>query len=217
MTDIFREVDEEVRREQFARLWKRYGGWLIAAAVVIVAGVAGWRAYQYWQAQRAAEAGAQFEQALTLSEQDKRGEAEAAFKRLAAEGTAGYRALSRLQEVQELALRDRPAATAAYDALAADSSLSRELRDVAAIRAGMLAVDTADYAAMAGRLEALADKASTFRHTARELLALSAYRSANSEALKRWIEAIVVDPATPQDVRSRIEVLRSVAGLDVKN
>ena len=61
MADIFHEVDEEVRREQLKRLWDRYSIYLIALAVLIVAGIGAWRGYEYWVAKRAAAAGAAFE------------------------------------------------------------------------------------------------------------------------------------------------------------
>ena len=37
MSDIFQEVDEELRRDTALKLWKRYQGYAIAAAVVMVA------------------------------------------------------------------------------------------------------------------------------------------------------------------------------------
>ena len=58
MADIFHEVDEEVRREQLKKLWDRYSIHLIAVAILIVAGVSGWRGYEYWEAKKAATAGA---------------------------------------------------------------------------------------------------------------------------------------------------------------
>ena len=48
MSDIFDEVDEEVRREQFKKLWERYGNLFVALAVLIVAAVGGWRGCEYW-------------------------------------------------------------------------------------------------------------------------------------------------------------------------
>ena len=82
MSDIFNEVDEEVRREQLKKLWERYGNLIIAAAFLIVAGVAAWRGYEYWQARKAAEAGAVYESALKLSDEGKHTEAEDAFGKL---------------------------------------------------------------------------------------------------------------------------------------
>ena len=97
MSDIFHEVDEEVRREQLKKLWDRYGNFVIAALILVVVGVAAWRGYAWWEARKAAEAGAAFEAASTLAEAGKRSEAEAAFGKIAADGTSGYRHLARLR------------------------------------------------------------------------------------------------------------------------
>ena len=40
VSDIFHEVDEEVRREQLKKLWDRYGNYVVAAAFLLVAAVA---------------------------------------------------------------------------------------------------------------------------------------------------------------------------------
>ncbi len=97
MADIFQEVDEEVRREQLKKLWQRYGHYAIAACIVIVAAVAAWRGYDWWETKKAAEAGAAFEQAAALAEAGKHQEAEAAFAKLAIGANAGYRVLARLR------------------------------------------------------------------------------------------------------------------------
>ena len=89
VADIFHEVDEEVRREQLKRLWERYSILIVALAVLIVAGIGGWRGYEYWVAQKAAAAGAAFEAAVTLSEQGKHAEAESAFAKIATDAPAG--------------------------------------------------------------------------------------------------------------------------------
>ena len=36
MSDIFREVDEDVRKDQSLAFWKKYGPYVIAAAVAIM-------------------------------------------------------------------------------------------------------------------------------------------------------------------------------------
>ena len=112
MTDIFQEVDEEVRREKLKKLWQRYGNFIIAACLLVVVAVGAWRGYEWWETKKAAENGAAFEQAVTLAESGKQQEAEAAFAKLATDGSAGYRVLARLREAAELARTDRKAAIA---------------------------------------------------------------------------------------------------------
>ena len=106
MSDIFQEVDEEVRREQLKKLWERYGTLLIAACVLLVVAVGGWRAYEWWEAKKAAEAGTAFQAAIALSSEGKNKEAEDAFAKLAASGTSSYRMLARFREAAEVARRD---------------------------------------------------------------------------------------------------------------
>lgn len=207
MSDIFNEVDEEVRREQLKKLWERYGNYLIAVAVVVVLAVAAWRGYEYWQARKAAEAGAAYDAATALADQGKHEEAEAAFAKLATGGTSGYRMLARLREAGELAERDPKAAVAAYDAIAADSAGQPLVSDLASIRAAFLLVDTASFDEMARRLEPLAQPSGMFRHSAREMLALSAWRNGDSAAARRWADAVKSDPEAPNALRARMDVL----------
>ena len=110
MSELFDEVDEEVRREQLKKLWDKYSIYIIAAAILIVAAVGGWRGYQYLEAKKAAEAGDAFNRAVELSEQGKHEEAEKAFADLAAKAPYGYRLLSRFRLAAEVAKRDPKAA-----------------------------------------------------------------------------------------------------------
>jgi hypothetical protein len=212
VSDIFDEVDEAVRREQFKKLWERYGILFVALAFLIVAAVAGWRGYQYWQDKKAAETGAKFTAAALLAEQGKHEEAEKAFARVAGEGAAGYRVLARLREAAELAERDPKAAVAAYDDIAASSSTGQPLKDFAAVRAAMLLLDSAPLAEMTRRLEPIAAAGAPFRHSARELLAFASWKAGDTAGMRKWTTLIRGDQETPPGLRQRVEVLMSLAG-----
>ncbi len=210
MADIFHEVDEEVRRERLQKLWERYSIHIVALAVLIVVGVGGWRGYQWWEAKKAAAAGAAFEAAATLSDQGKHTEAEAAFAKVAAQAPSGYRALARLRAAAELAATDPKQAVKAYDDLAADPSLGQTMQDLAAVRAGMLLVDTASLDEMRRRLDSLTQSGRAFRHTARELLALSAWRNHDVATAKHYLDMINTDAETPPGTRTRADVLSAL-------
>ena len=217
MSDIFREVDEEVRREQLKKLWERYGTALIAACVLLVVAVGGWRAYQWWEAKKAVEASTAFDAAIALADQGKHKEAEEAFAKLATDSTASYRMLARFREAAELAHSDPKAAVAVYDRLAADSSVGAVLQDVATLRAGMILVDTAPYDEIKQRLEPLAAPDRAFRHSARATLALAAWRAKDSVAMRRWTDMILADAETPAGTRGQIQVLLALAEADKKS
>jgi hypothetical protein len=207
VTDIFSEVDEEVRREQLKKLWERYGKYLVALCVLVVVGVAAWRGYEWWESKQAAQSGVAFEQAAALAEAGKHQEAEAAFAKLASDGTAGYRVLARLRQAAELAPTDSKAAVGAYDEIAADKNAGQAIQDLAAVRAGFLLVDSAPYSEIRTRLEPLTAADRIFRHSAREILALSAWKSGDLAAARQWTDLIITDPQSPSGARSRAEVL----------
>nr|WP_249798050.1 tetratricopeptide repeat protein [Bradyrhizobium zhengyangense] len=191
-------------------MWDKYSLYFIALMVLIVAAVGGWRGYQYLEAKKAAEAGATFEKAVELSEQGKHAEAETAFADLAAKAPSGYRILSRLRAAAEVSARDPKAAAKMFDDIVADRSVGSEWQDLAKIRAASLLVDSASYADIQQRLETSAEPKSTFRHSARELLALSAWRNNDMTAARKWVDAIAEDGETPPSLRSRAEALQAL-------
>jgi hypothetical protein len=216
LADIFQEVDEELRREQLRKLWEQYGNYLIALIVVVLLAVAGWRGYEWWQAKRAAEASVKFDAAAALLEQGKTAEAKAAFEALANSDAAGYRPLARLRAAAVGAGQDSKAAVGAYDAIAQDSSVDPALRELAQLNAALLLVDTAPYAEFAARAEPMAVGSSTFRHNARELLALSAWRNHDAVAAQRWFDLIASDPQTPPTIRERVDILMALSVAPLK-
>jgi hypothetical protein len=217
VSDIFSEVDEEVRRERLQKLWAQYGVYLIAGCVLLVVAVGGWRSYEWWEAKKAAEAGSAFQAAATLSGEGKNKEAEEAFAKLAATGTSSYRMLAKFREAAEVARNDPKAAVALYDQLAADGSLGRVLQDLATLRAGTLLVDTAPYSEIQQRLEPLTAPDRTFRHSARVMLALAAWRGNDKTAMRRWSDMALADPETPAGTRGQIQMLLALSDADKKS
>jgi hypothetical protein len=210
VSELFDEVNEDVRREQLKKLWERYSVFIVAGALLIIAAVAGWRGYAYTQEKEAAEAGQAFNKASELSEQNKHAEAEAAFNSLAATAPYGYRMLARLRAAGEVASHDPQAAAKLYDDIAADRSVGVLEQELAKVRAAGLLVETASYPDMAARLESAASPGATFRHTARELLALSAWRANDTTAARKWLDMIANDGETPPGLRSRAEALQAL-------
>jgi hypothetical protein len=210
VSELFNEVDEEVRRDQLKKLWDQYSIYIVAGALLIIAAVGGWRGYQYLEAKKAAEAGAAFDKAIELAEQNKHAEAETAFTELAAKAPPGYRMLARLRAAAEAANRDPKAAAKLYDEIAADRSVGTPEQDLARIRAAGLLLETTSYPNMLQRLEPATAPGATFRHTARELLALSAWRANDAAAARQWLDLIANDGETPPSLRSRTEALQAL-------
>lgn len=211
MADIFHEIDEDLRRERFNRLWTRYGAYVIGLAVLIVLAVAGWRGYEWWKLQRDQAAGAKFEAALQLAADGKTAEAESAFQALEKDGTSGYRVLSRFRAATELAKTDAAKAAAEYDSLAKDPSISPLMQNVAQVRAALLLVDTAPLADVEGRMKPLDTPEGAFRHSAREIIGLAQYKAGDFKAATDTFSAILNDGQTPPGLRRRAELMRTLA------
>lgn len=210
MSDIFREVDEDIRQEKYRRLWDRFGPWVIGVAVLIVVGTGGYRGWLYWQDQQSQGAGDTFFDAVQLSEDGKYQEAATLYGDLES-AIGGYPALAQLRRATDLAnAGEREDALAEFDALSRDTSLMEAVRDVAALRAAFLAVDLEDYGAVADRVERLTAETSPFRAAAREVLALSAWKNGEVDFARQWLTALEDDPETPVDVTRRVTILKDL-------
>lgn len=206
MADIFREIDEEVRRDKAAALWKKYGNLLIGLAVAAVVAVAAWQVWLYREQQASQAVGARLEEALRASRDNRGAEAESILVDLAANAPVGYRQIARFRLAAETGKRDAAAGATAFDALANDSSLDQLYRDLARLRAGMLRVDLAPYAETRAALEPLASPQGVWRHSAREFLGIAALKANLFEDAGRWFDAIVTDPQSPQVLRQRTDL-----------
>ncbi|ABS65093.1 conserved hypothetical protein [Parvibaculum lavamentivorans DS-1] len=210
MTDLFREVEEDLRREQFSKLWDKYGAWLIGAVValvLVVAAIVGWRA---WSHSQRVEASARFEETVIKAQDAAPAEAAAAFAELAESTSGGYAVLARLHEADKrLAAGERDVALAVYGEVA-NGGAPAIVRGMARIKEGLLLVDTASYDDMKARMSPLVDSASPWRENALELLALAAMRDGEWEDANRNAAAIIANQATPAGLRDRAHVIQAL-------
>ena len=206
--EIFREVDEELRKERFEQLWKDYGAYFAAAAVALVLAVGGWKFTEYLQARRAAEAGARFNSALLLLESRKTEDAEKALRELSGTGQGGYRALSRLRLASlEQASGRTDEAVKAYDGVAADTRVDALLRGLAGLKAAMLRIDAADWTEMQNRLTPLKDAKNPWHASAKELSGLAAWKAGKFAEAEQEYQTLVESRATPGGIRQRSEMM----------
>jgi hypothetical protein len=207
MSDIFREVDEDVRRDQAAEFWKKYQNYIIAFVVLVLLATGAWRFYDWRRIEAAQAAGARFESALDLVKDGKSGDAEMAFDKLAADAPTGYVVLARLSNAAELSKSDPNRAIAAYDTLADDSSLGPLFREAARLRAALLRMDNGQADRAKTALEALAAPTGAFRNTARQALGAAALAANDFDGAGHWLDLIAADPEAPQNARQTAELM----------
>ena len=210
MSDIIREVDEELRRERLANIWKNYGGYIALAAFLLVAGTGGWRGYEYYAAKQSEAAAERYVAAQKLAtDASKIDEAITAFNAITASAPSSYKLLARFSAAAELGQKDAKQGAAAFDAIAADTSVETLMRELASIRGAALSVDTADIAEMQKRLAPALVDGSAFRHSANELLALAHMRAGNHAEAQKLFLLLSFDPETPPGMRNRAQRLQA--------
>jgi hypothetical protein len=214
MADIFQEVEEDLRRDRAEKAWKKYGKYVIALAVLVIVSVGGWRGLEWYRLQQSEAAGARFEDALELARAGKTAEAEAAFAALAKEAPAGYMVLARFRTAAEIARRDAAEGVKAFGALAGDPTIGSLLQDLAKLRIAFIEVDSKAYAELQPVLEPMAAPTSAWRHCARELLGLSAWKAKDFTNASKWFLAVTADPDVPSTMRQRAEVMLQLISAD---
>jgi hypothetical protein len=205
---LFREVDEEVRQEQYKKIWKQYGNYFTAMALGVVLLVAGFKGWQYWELSRSQTAARVFADAVQKLSEGKMADAEAAFAAIEHEG---YATLANLRSAAALASQGKAdESVAAYDAVANDQSIDQSIRDLARIRAGYILVDKLTPAELISRLGSFDNEQSPWRGLAREIFALSAYRTGDYAMADRYLNAIIADQGVALELRQRAQTLLEV-------
>jgi hypothetical protein len=202
MSDIFHEVDEEVRRDKAAEFWRKYQNLILAGAALIVLAAAGFRYWQYERERAQQAAGDQFQQALAALEGGKLDEAKAGFDTIAATGPSGYRAPAQMAAAGARAQSDPPGAAAAYDAVAGDAAIDPLLRDAARLRAALIRADIpGEEQKGEAELTALSAANGPFRRLALlDLAALALGRKDYDDAAKQ-LDLVLGDPEVSPDER----------------
>ncbi|UUR06793.1 tetratricopeptide repeat protein [Sphingomonas glaciei] len=215
-SDTFiREVDESLRRDQAEAVFKRYGTWIIAAAVLLLVAAGGFLFWKNQQAEQAAVNSEQFSAILTeVGEGKSSDDIARKLDVLAAEGNGSMSGAARLTRAA-LALQksDRAAAIAQYRGLMDDGDVPQTVRDTASIRLTQLEFDSLQPQQVIERLAPLAVKDSAWYGSAGELTALAMIKANRRREAASLLTGIAADTNVPASLRARAEQL--AAGLSI--
>ncbi len=208
MSDIFSEVDEDVRKDKSVELWNKYGKFVIGACILAVAGTAsvvGWKNYMLSEAR---DQGRMFEDAVSLMSEKKYDQASAAFTNLAEVGNEGYQALAKLRQANALIAAGKGAeAIEIYDALAQNKDLGAEFTSVAGILAGYYLLNNGSSDDVRKRVSALSAAGTIWSASAKELMAMSDLKDGKIEEARAQLTELQQDATAPQGVKARAEQL----------
>ena len=187
MADIFHEVEEDLRRDQAAALWKKYGNYLVAAALVLILAVAaqwGWREYSI---RKQLQSSADFLSAAATGDVAQR---EAALGKLAADGGT-YAVLARFR-LAETAIEsgDKGKARGILTEIGKDTSADKALRDLATIQAALLELEIGKPASAADLVKDLTKEGEAYRLSALEITGLAQMAAGDKDKAKATFEDV---------------------------
>jgi hypothetical protein len=204
--NFIREIDEELRSDQMRSLWKNFGPWLIAAAVLLVVGVAGYEAWSWLNNSNSARSSDQFYSALALADGTDVAAAQQALDEVAAHGSGSYPLLARFREAALLAKDGKTAeATAAYDAIATGQT-NQHIRGLALVLGAYTLVDSGDVGQVEQRVAGLAVPGNPMRNAAREALGLVKYKAGDLAGARSDFEAVLADPLVSREAQARLQI-----------
>jgi hypothetical protein len=203
---LFREIDEDLRHEKYAKLWKKYGIYVIGAAILLVAAVAGHQAWRSYELSKRDSESQRLVAAMALANADPEA-AEGAFRSLAEDASGGYQLLARFQEAAAAAkLGKRREAAALLDKIASQSN-DPMIRDVAILLSVMQilaeSTSTADTDALESKLTPLTTDDNPWRFSARELTGILAYQSGDTARAHELFNGLATAPDAPPGLRTR--------------
>jgi len=212
---LMREINEELREEQMHKLWKRYGGFIIAVAVSVVAVVAG---YQGWKSYTTSVRMSESEILYSAELAARNGDTDQALSelgKLGAEGKSGYRVLAQFQQAALLSNKgDNKVAAVIYREISEDTSNDGDIRGLALVLGALQEIkavgDNRDE--LKKRLNAANSDNNPWRYSVREILALLEIESGNSENAKNIFASLSDDSQAPEGIRSRAKKLLAVLG-----
>lgn len=202
MTDIFREVEEDVRRERYEQLWKEYGDYVIAGAAVVVIAVAGLQLWRVYDLRQRGNASVEFMNAEQLLEARQTSEAQSAFAHLEKTAPGGYASLAKFQEANAMLQAGNTAdAVTIYKQIAAGKD--DVLGPAARIHASWALVDSAPKSEIQTLVGPLTDHANPWHGMAQDVLAFADYRAGFTQAAMAEYEALSKDTDAPAPLRAR--------------
>ncbi|WP_108659734.1 tetratricopeptide repeat protein [Acuticoccus kandeliae] len=218
MSDIFHEVEEDLRRERMKKAWDRYGIYVLGAAVLIVLVTAGWRGYEAWRVSSERAAGETYIEVLDQVQGAGTESTAQALEQYADSAPAGYAMLAKFRAATAFAdLGNTDQAVTLLNEIADERDNLAIYRDLARIRLAQIYLNNSDPSSAKAAIGPIAqDAGNAYTLTAQELMGLAAYMENNVPEARRWFtslqDAALSTQAAKQRARLMLALLTQISG-----
>lgn len=210
---LLQEIDDDLRQERLAKLWKRHGNAVIGVALAVVIAVAGHQGWKNYDLSQRRDASQRYAEAVRIAARNNAAETEKAFAQLAQSAPAGYAMIARFREAALAARQgDGPRAASLYRRLAGDGGIDASYRDLALMLAVLADIDRGEPKALRQEIGRLTVDASPWRHVAREMAALLALRAGETSGARDEFRRLAEDATTPATLKARALEMTAALG-----
>lgn len=212
---FFKEVEENLRRDQFQSFFKTYGAWIAAAVVLFLGAVGGWI---YWEQRQQQQSAAQSEEMHAVFGDIADQQLKTVPQRLDELDDSSNDIVKASAILAQAAIaldkNDRPAAISKYRQIAGDESLPQAYRDLGTIRVTALEFDAIAPEQVIARLQPLAKAGNPWFGSAGEMTALAYLKQGKKTEAGRMFAAVAADRQVPRTIRSRAVQIAGTLGVD---
>jgi len=215
MTDhnLFQEVEDDLERQRFEALAKRYGPWVVAAALIIIVATAGITSWRSWQLSKNQEATAGLIHATAQPGSDS-GQLMAAEESFALKNPGTSQAALAEIDAAGLAAKagNNDRAVQLYDEVAKDQKVDPALRQLADLFSVRTQMDSAAPAALKKRLEPLQDEKAPWHFLAREYQGYLALKLGDKAEARKIFTDLAQNAEAPRTLSARAaDMLRFIS------
>ncbi len=205
MVDFINEVEEELRKDDYNRLLKRYGPAIAAVIAAIILGAAFLEYREYAEGKVASATAAEYTAAAKLASDGNADASIAAFVDMSESSPNGYAGLALMRAAAlELERNNAPAAVGLYDRAAARFDAPRH-KQLAQLKAAYILADQGAYTDVASRLGVLVQAEAPYEYLARELLGFVSAQSGDVSAAREQFSYLTTIPGVPPTIKDRAE------------
>ena len=214
MVDFINEVEEELRKDKYNQLLRKFGPYIVAVIIIIVAATGFYEYRNYSTSQTAKAASAAYESAGKIEKSGDLQAAIAKFTDLAEVAPDGYAGLSLVRAAGlKVQLGDMNGAVTLFDQAASkfDQSLHK---DLASLKSAYILLDLGRYNDVQARLGILAVDGAPYQNLAKELLAQAAFRSGDIATARTGFTYLSNATGVAKGIQSRAEQALALINVD---
>ncbi|MDB5437044.1 MAG: hypothetical protein JWR47_3301 [Phenylobacterium sp.] len=206
MTDLFEEVEEQLRSDRYRTLVRKAAPWVLALAAAALAAALGVWGWQQYNQQVTGTASEQYATALAGLTQGDQAKAVQLWGEVAKSPSKAYKSLALMQLGAARIAGGKPedvkAAVSLFDQAAA-AAPDDLIGDAARLKSAFAILDTAPFAEVEGRLSPLMKDGHPYRVQAREALAFAKLMKGDAAGARSDFVVVSLLPDAPESARQR--------------